>query len=145
MVLALVRVIGELVYDFLVALGSSRSNLTLQVVWLGALAVSLPFAVRAGGIEGVAMAHAGVAIVVVIPAYAVVLRRAGVSLRAMAAQVSRPLVATVAAAAVATAVVVLVGDQLVQLGVGAALIGGVYLAIVFPMRTMLKAPAVGSA
>ena len=145
MVLALVRVIGELVYDFLVALGSSRSNLTLQIVWLGALAVSLPVAVRAGGIEGVAMAHAGVATLVVLPAYAIVLRRAGVSLRAMAAQVSRPLVATVAAAAVAVAVVLLVGDQLVQLGVGAALIGGVYLAIVFPMRTLLKAPAVGSA
>jgi O-antigen/teichoic acid export membrane protein len=145
MVLALARVIGELVYDFLVALGSSRSNLTLQVVWLAALVVSLPVAVRAGGIEGVAMAHAGVATLVVLPAYAVVLRRAGVSLRAMAEQVSRPLVATIAAAAAATAVVLVVGDQLAQLTIGAALIGAVYIAIVYPMRTMLKAPAVGSA
>ena len=142
MVLALVRVLGELVYDFLVALGSSGSNLTLQVVWLAALVISLPVAVRAGGIEGVAMAHAGVATFVVLPAYAIVLHRAGVSLRAMAAQVSRPLVATVAAAAVAVAVVLLIGDQLAQLTIGAGLIGLVYLAIVYPMRTLLKAPAV---
>ena len=142
MVLALVRVLGELVYDFLVALGSSGSNLTLQVVWLAALVISLPVAVRAGGIEGVAMAHAGVATFVVLPAYAIVLHRAGVSLRAMAAQVSRPLVATVAAAAMAAAVVLLIGDQLAQLTIGAGLIGLVYLAIVYPMRTLLKAPAV---
>jgi PST family polysaccharide transporter len=142
MVLALVRVLGELVYDFLVALGSSGSNLTLQIVWLGALVISLPMAVRAGGIEGVAMAHAGVATFVVLPAYAIVLRRAGVSLRAMAAQVSRPLVATIAGAAVAAAVVFLIGDQLAQLTIGAALIGLVYLAIVYPMRSLLRAPAV---
>jgi PST family polysaccharide transporter len=146
MVLALARVLGELIYDFLVALGSSTSNLTLQVVWLGALVVALPIAVRVDGIQGVAMAHAGVALLIVLPAYAVVLHRAGVSLRAMAAQVSRPLVATAAAAAVVVAVVLLVGDQLVQLVLGAALIGAVYLAIVYPMRTLLRAPAaVGSA
>ncbi len=145
MVLALVRVIGELVYDFLVALGSSRSNLTLQVIWLGALVIALPIAVRGGGIEGVAMAHAGVAAFIVLPAYAVVLSRAGVSLRAMAAQVSRPLVATLAGAAVAVAVAVLVADQFMQLILGAGLIGLVYLAIVYPMRSMLKGPVWGSA
>jgi O-antigen/teichoic acid export membrane protein len=145
MVLALVRVIGELVYDFLVALGSSRSNLTLQALWLGALVIALPMAVRSGGIEGVAMAHAGVAAFVMLPAYAIVLHRAGVSLRAMAAQVSRPLVATVAGAGVAVGVAVLIADQLAQLTLGAALIGLVYLAIVYPMRSLLKAPALGSA
>lgn len=145
MVLALARVIGELVYDFLVALGSSRSNMTLQAVWLVALVITLPFAVRAGGIEGVAMAHAGVATLVMLPAYAIVLARAGVSLRAMAAQVSRPLVATLAAAAVAVAVVVLVGDELARLAIGPVLIGCVYVAIVYPMRTLLRVPAVGSA
>jgi O-antigen/teichoic acid export membrane protein len=145
MVLALVRVIGELVYDFLVALGSSRSNLTLQVVWLLALVVALPIGVRAGGIEGVGIAHACVAILVVLPAYAIVLHRAGVSLRAMAAQVSRPVVGTLAAAAVATAVVLLVRDQLIELALGGALIGLAYAAVVYPMRSLLKAPAVGPA
>jgi PST family polysaccharide transporter len=138
MVLALARVMGELVYDFLVALGASRSNLALQVVWLAALAVSLPVAVRLGGIEGVAMAHAGVAVVVVAPAYALVLRRAGVSLRDMAAQLSRPAAGTVAGAAAGVAVVLWIGEDLVQLAVGGVLIAAVYAAIVFPMRTVLK-------
>jgi O-antigen/teichoic acid export membrane protein len=142
MVLALARVVGELVYDFLVALGSSRSNLTLQAVWLAALVIALPIGVRADGIEGVAIAHAGVATFVMVPAYAIVLARAGVSLRAMAAQVSRPLVATIAAAAAVVSVVLLVPDQLAQLAIGSLLIGCVYVAIVYPMRTMLKATAV---
>jgi len=145
MVLALVRVIGELIYDFLVALGSSTSNLTLQAIWLGALLVALPIGVRAGGIEGVAVAHAAVAACVVLPAYAIVLRRAGVSLRAMAMQVSRPVAGSVAAAAMAVAVLTVIGDDLVQLTLGAALIGLVYVAIVYPMRALRKAPAVSSA
>ena len=145
MVLALVRVIGELVYDFLVALGSSRSNLSLQVVWLTALAIALPIAARKGGIEAVAMAHAGVAVCIVVPTYAIVLHRAGVSLRAVASQVLRPLVATVAGGVVAVGVAVLIPDAFARLTLGAALIGLVYLAIVFPMRRLLKSPALGAA
>jgi PST family polysaccharide transporter len=145
MVLALVRVVGELVYDFLVALGSSRSNLSLQVVWLAALAIALPIAARKGGIEAVAMAHAGVAVCIVVPTYAIVLHRAGVSLRAVASQVLRPLVATVAGGVVAVGVAVLIPDAFARLTLGAALIGLVYLAIVFPMRRLLKSPALGAA
>ena len=114
-------------------------------MWLGALIIALPIAVKRGGIEGVAMAHAGVAAGIVLPAYAIVLHRAGVSLRAMAAQVLRPVAATLAGAAVAVAVAVLIPDQFAQLTLGAALIGLVYLAIVYPMRSLLKAPALGSA
>ena len=145
MVLALVRVIGELVYDFLVALGSSRSNLSLQVVWLTALAIALPIAARRGGIEAVAMAHAGVAVGIVVPTYAIVLHRAGVSLRAVASQVLRPLVATVAGGVVAVGVALLIPDAFARLTLGAALIGLVYLVIVFPMRRLLKSPALGAA
>jgi PST family polysaccharide transporter len=145
MVLALVRVVGELVYDFLVALGSSRSNLSLQVVWLTALAIALPIAARKGGIEAVAMAHAGVAVCIVVPTYAIVLHRAGVSLRAVASQVLRPLVATVAGGVVAVGVALLIPDAFARLTLGAALIGLVYLVIVFPMRKLLKSPALGAA
>jgi len=145
MLLALARVMGELVYDFLVALGSSKSNLALQVVWLAALAVALPLAVRIGGIEGIAIAHAGVAVLIIFPAYAIVLRRAGVSLRVMGAQLSRPLAGTVLGALAGTSVVLLVGDRLAQLALGGALVGLVYLVTVYPMRAMLKASVVGSA
>ena len=146
MVLALVRVLGELIYDFLTALGTSLPNLGLQAVWLVALGASLPFAVGRGGIEGVAIAHAVVAIVVVLPAFCFVLQRAGVSMRAMLGQFFRPLTAAGAAAAAGLGGVLLVPDhRFAQVALGCALVSLVYLAIVYPMRALLKAPMLGSA
>jgi len=144
-VLALVRVLGELVYDFLVALGTSVTNLALQAVWFVALLAVLPLAVTAGGLKGVAIAHAAVAVAVVIPSFAIVLRRAGVSLRAMLAHFSRPLTAAGIAAGAGLGGVLLVPDhRFVQMALGCAIVGLVYLAIVYPMRTILKSPALGS-
>jgi O-antigen/teichoic acid export membrane protein len=145
MVLALARVLGELVYDFLVALGLSKPNLAIQVVWLVGLAVALPIGVRAGGIEGVAIGHAVVAVLVVGPMYAYVLRRAGVSLRQIAVQLSRPVAGTAIGAVAGATVIVLVSGGLAQLVLGGALVGLVYLAVVYPMRAMLRASVVGSA
>jgi len=145
MVLALARVLSELAYDFLVALGTSRANLALQVVWLIALLVALPIAVKSGGIEGVAIAHAGIALLVAGPSYAFVLHRTGVSLRAIAAQIARPLAGAALAAGAGIGVLQLVDGRLVQLALGCALVGLVYLAVVYPMRALLRAPAVSAA
>jgi PST family polysaccharide transporter len=145
MVLALARVLSELAYDFLVALGASRSNLALQFIWLVALLVTLPVAVKAGGIEGVAIAHAGIALLIAGPAYAFVLRGTGVSLRAIAVQIVRPLAGTALAAGAGVAVLVLVDGRLIQLGLGCALVGIIYLAVVYPMRALLRAPAASAA
>ncbi len=145
MALAFTRVLGELIYDFLVALGMARSNLALQGIWLAALLVTLPIAVRVGGIEGVAIAHAGVAVVVVLPSYAVVLRRAGVSLGGLAAQLSRPLAGGILAALAGVAAVELIGDRFAQLAIGGCLVALVYVAAVYPMRAMLKSPLAGPA
>ncbi len=110
-----------------------------------ALLVALPLAVTAGGLKGVAIAHAAVAVAVVIPSFAIVLRRAGVSLRAMLAHFSRPLTAAGIAAGAGLGGVLLVPDhRLVQMALGCAIVGLVYLAIVYPMRTILKSPALGS-
>jgi O-antigen/teichoic acid export membrane protein len=141
MVLAVTRVLGELAYDFLVALGRSGSNLGVQAVWLAALVPALLIGVRAGGIEGVAIGHAVVSAVVVIPAYAIVLRRAGVSPRAIAARLSRPLAGGLLAAAAGVAVLTLVPGRFAQLAVGGALVALVYVAVVYPMRALMRAPA----
>lgn len=145
MVLALARVMGELIYDFLVALGASKSNLALQGIWLIALVVALPVAVRLDGIEGVAIAHAGVAVLVVMPAYAVILRRAGVSLREMAVQLLRPIAGTAAGAGAGVAIVLAVPDHIAQMAVGGVVVGLIYVASVYPMRAMLRMSVVGSA
>ena len=145
MVLALTRVLGELAYDFLVALGESRANLAVQAVWLVTLIPALLVGVHYDGIRGVAIANAGIAAGVVIPTYAIVLRRAGVSMRIMAAELSRPLAGGLLAGAAGVGVLLLVPDNLTQLAVGAALVGLVYLVVVYPMRGVLRASAVGSA
>ncbi len=142
MVLAIARVLGELVYDFLVALGASRTNLVVQTVWFVALLAALPVAAHQGGIEAVAMAHAGVALMIVIPAYGIALARSGVSLRAVAGQLARPVAGGALAAAAGVAIVLWVGDDLLALVGGCALVGLVYGAVVYPMRAVLKASAV---
>jgi hypothetical protein len=68
-----------------------------------------------------------------------------VSLRLMATQLSRPFAGTLVAAVASVAVVVLVSGGIAQLLLGGALVGLLYLAIVYPMRAMLKASVVGSA
>jgi O-antigen/teichoic acid export membrane protein len=142
MVLAVARVMGELIYDFFVALGWSRTNLVVQAVWFATLLVVLPIAVHVGGIKGVAVGHASVALLVVGPLYAIALNRAGVSLRAMATQVARPLAGAWLAAAAGVGVVLLVGDNLVQLALGCIVVSVIYAACVYPMRTLLKGSAV---
>jgi O-antigen/teichoic acid export membrane protein len=144
MVNAVARVLGELVYDFHVALGASRTNLVLQAVWFLALLAALPLAVGQGGIEAVAMTHAGVALLVVAPAFGIALGRAGVSLPAVAAQLARPVAGASLAAAAGVAVALLVGDTVAQLVLGCALVGVVCAASVYPMRTMLRAPEVAT-
>jgi hypothetical protein len=74
-----------------------------------------------------------------------VLRRAGVSMRIMAAELARPLAGGLLAGAAGVAVLLLVPDNLTQLAVGAALVGLVYVVVVYPMRGVLRASAVGSA
>jgi PST family polysaccharide transporter len=145
MVLALTRVLGELAYDFLVALGRPRANLGVQALWLAALVPALLVGVHVGGIQGVAIGHAVVAIGVVLPAFAVVVRRAGVSMREVAAHLSRPLAGGALAAAAALAVLLVVPGGLVPLACGGAVLALVYAAVVAPMRGLLHGAEVRSA
>lgn len=77
---AITRIFVELSYDYLVVRGSTRNILIVQILWL----IALPPALLAGahhfGIAGAAAAQVAVSALVVIPAYCVLLHRAGVSL-----------------------------------------------------------------
>lgn len=138
MVLALTRVVGELVYDFLTALGLSRANMVVQAIWLVALLIALPVGVATGGLKGIAIAHAGVCVLIVFPVFAFALARAGVSIRAIAGQMARPIAGGLAATGAGLVVGLLVGGDFVRLLLGGALVGLVYLAWVFPMRALLR-------
>lgn len=82
-VLGLARVLVELVYDYAVVLGRGRANLVLHGVWLVALVPVLTAGAVLAGIRGVAIGHCVVVVVVVVPVLTVVLKRAGVSVRAL--------------------------------------------------------------
>ncbi|MEV6237220.1 oligosaccharide flippase family protein [Lentzea sp. NPDC051838] len=137
-VLGIVRVATELGYDFLVALGLPGRTLWLQGIWLTALITLLPAGALLDGIRGVAAAHALVAVLLVLPAFTYAVCRTGVRARVLGAAVVRPLVG----AALLTAVVLTVRwytePSLTQLLLGGVLGGGVYLAVVWPMRGLVK-------
>jgi PST family polysaccharide transporter len=140
--LGVVRVATELAYDFLVALGRSRMTLWLQAGWLAALVVFLPLGAYYKGIEGVAMAHAGVAVVLVLPAYAIAVMRTGISLRALVAPLVRPLLGTVCMVAVILVVRWFIEPSFAQLLLGGVLGTLAYLPAVWPLRKALRSELV---
>ncbi|MBP2322246.1 PST family polysaccharide transporter [Kibdelosporangium banguiense] len=137
--LGVVRVASELAYDFLVALGRSRATLWLQAGWLVALLVFLPLGALFGGIEGVGIAHAGVALFLVLPAYAMAVARTGISMRALAAPLARPLLGTLCMVAVILVVRWFTEPSFLQLLMGGALGLLAYLPAVWPLRKTLGA------
>ena len=111
MAMALVRVLGELAYDFLVALDRPHATLVVQGLWLLAVTPALIVGTRVRGIEGAAMAHTIVALLVAAPAYGYFLRRCGVNLRDVAADLARPVAGSLLALALAFAALWVVPDQ----------------------------------
>lgn len=136
-ILGVVRVAAELGYDFLVALGRSRTTLWLQAFWLVALLVCLPAGAWLGGIEGVGIAHAAVALLLVLPAYAVAVSKTGVSIRAVAVPLVRPLLGTACMILVILVVRWLTEPSFLQLLLGSALGLLAYLPAVWPLRRTL--------
>jgi O-antigen/teichoic acid export membrane protein len=133
-VLACVRIIAELGYDYLVAMGRTRPNLVLQIVWFVALVPALTIGARTGETVGVAIAHGVVGVVVVVPILVKLLADSAVTMSSLVAAVSRPLVGSAGIAA--TAVVI---DRLDYSAFWTAAAGGViglavYLAVLAPAR-----------
>ena len=139
-VLALTRVLAELGYDFLVALGRSRATMVVQAVWFCALLVALQVGVRLGGITGVAVAHAVVAVGVVIPVYALLVSRSGVVLGDMARQLRRPVLGLALAGLGGAVVLTAIPHPFLELAVGGIVVVVAYVGVVHPMRRLLYSP-----
>jgi PST family polysaccharide transporter len=91
-VLGLTRILVEMVYDYLVAVGHTVHTLWVHAVWLAALVPALIYGAHHGGIRGVALGHAVVCIVLVLPLLGVVAHRNGVSLLPLLRGLWRPFV-----------------------------------------------------
>jgi O-antigen/teichoic acid export membrane protein len=119
-VLAGLRILFELFYDFFVVLGSSRAVFAVQLAWLVVLAPALYVGARADGIAGAAAAHVLVATLVVLPLYLRELHRAEIGWRPLLKRVLAPLVSGTAAAVVALTARELISPDLVALAVAGA-------------------------
>lgn len=82
--LAALRILFELSYDYFVVLAKSRVVLTVQIGWLIALVPALVTGAHYYGIRGVAMAGLAVAAAVVLPWYLYELGRAGIRIGRLA-------------------------------------------------------------
>jgi PST family polysaccharide transporter len=119
-VLAGMRILFELFYDYFVVLGSSRVVFTVQLIWLLALVPALYVGAQLGGIAGAAAAHVAVAALVVLPLYLRELHRAQIGWRSLAARMIVPLASGLAAAVVALTAHELIALDLVALAVAGA-------------------------
>jgi O-antigen/teichoic acid export membrane protein len=92
-VAGITRIFFELSYDYLVVRAATRSILVVQVLWL----IALPPALLAGahyfGLVGAAAGQVLVSVVVVVPAYCVLLRREGVRLAGLAREIAPSVLA----------------------------------------------------
>lgn len=117
--LGALRVAIDFCYDFFVAQGRPRTTLLLQTFWLALLVPSLVLGASAGGIEGVGLAHAAVALLAVGPAFLFALRRSGVRARTVARGFLRPAIAGTIAFLLVTGVAGSIQNDSARLGAGA--------------------------
>lgn len=94
------RIFFELVYDYLVVLGRTGPIFWVQMAWLAALIPALIVGGALAGVVGLAAAVLTEAALVVLPIYAVLLRRAGFTLSSLVSQVWLPLTSSLPLAAV---------------------------------------------
>ncbi|GII53529.1 lipopolysaccharide biosynthesis protein [Planotetraspora thailandica] len=78
-VFASLRILSELMYDYLVVLERSRAVFGIQVLWLCAAAPAVYTGIQIGGLTGAPIALVAVSAAVVIPAYIVQVARTGVA------------------------------------------------------------------
>lgn len=137
------RVFAELVSDYLTARGHARTILAVQAWWVAALIPALIIGAHLDGIVGVGIGHMVVAAGLVLPVYLWVTRRTGVSMRALAGLVARPLLAAGAGLGGAIAAVTVMPGRLLSLLVAGVVGVAVYAAIVYPGRRRLMGMPAG--
>jgi lipopolysaccharide exporter len=110
------------------SLGRTKVFVAVQLVWLGALVPAMVFGIRHGGINGAAQAHVVVIGLLVLPSYAIALKRAtGVRLAVLVGASLPGLLAASAAAVVARTVATQLGSPPLRLVAGLAAGGLVYM------------------
>lgn len=85
------RIALGFIFDLLVGAGRTRTTLILQCAWLVVLVPALVVAARIGGIRGVGIGHAAVALGIAAPLFLRAIGRYGIDLRDLARRLVRPV------------------------------------------------------
>lgn len=112
------RVVFDMIVALLVAAGLTAEVFLVQIVWLAALVPAMVWATARHGLAGAGWSHVAVAVGVVLPAYLLCLRRAGVAAGPVLGTLPRPLLGLLPAAAVCTWIGRLDGPPLLLLAAG---------------------------
>lgn len=136
-VLAAVRILCEVAYDYLVVLARSRFLLLLQIVWLLALIPALIAGTSADGLSGAGLAEAFVAMFVTLPCYLGGLRRAGIKLTDLARRLWVPVVAGALSGLAAAAEARLASSDLVAVAASCATTAVIVALLGYRMRSVL--------
>ena len=101
--LSAVRIVTELIYDLLVAVGWTRRILLVQCAWVAFLAPMLVLGAYRDGVRGVAVAHVAVALLVALPLYVLAIRKVGIATgRVLRAAIPAAIASLLVAAVVLT-------------------------------------------
>ncbi|RJQ78022.1 lipopolysaccharide biosynthesis protein [Pseudonocardiaceae bacterium YIM PH 21723] len=138
-VAAVARVLCELVFNLLVAVGATLSSVLLQVVWLAALVPATVFAGMHWGLAGIGWAQAVVALFVAFPVHAWGIRQAGLKLSALAKGLALPAFTGLIALAALFTVRELELDPLLNLVVGGVVTGALVGIGYFRVRHQVEA------
>ena len=136
-ILGLVRVALFVAYDLLVALDRGRLLVILQGTWMLVLVPAMVLGAHLDGIRGVGIAHVAVALLVVVPAFGLALRRLGLRPSQVLRNGLRPVLGGLLAAASAWPVLASTDGSLARLAIGGTVLLAVYLPIVAPMQRLL--------
>jgi PST family polysaccharide transporter len=136
--LAALRILFELVYDYFVVLAHTRVVFTVQLVWLAALAPALWAGAHFFGVDGAAFAAFAVAAFVVAPIYLVELSRSGVATSAIARRLAAPALAALAVAAVSAVSAHLIANNFAAVALAALAAGAALCVLLYGMRGTVR-------
>jgi PST family polysaccharide transporter len=128
------RVVLELCYDLLIAVGRAGSLVRVQLAWIAMLVVALPLGAHLNGIAGVAIAQSVVAVVLVLPLNLRLLLGSGLRIGPLSRALQPTALATVAGTGVALLVLQADAPRGVTLIGGGLLISAAYVATFLASR-----------
>lgn len=137
------RVVLELLYDLMVAIGDTRRLFMLQIGWLILLGLGLPSGQRIGGVVGVAITHCLIATLLIIPLHVVVIAsKLSLSVLALFKALLKPLCSIPVIVLVAIPLQQVLPDLLALAGTG-LVGGGLALHALLALQTRARALIAG--